>query len=627
MNFRNLPGQGKTDVLEEEKMKENQENAQNYIFNLQYPFDASLILKKRKVIKKQLKSRNISCLKKKIAILGGSTTHDVKEILELFLLWYGIEPVFYESDYARYWQEVMFDSERLAEFAPDLIYIHTTARNIVDFPAVKDSADKIDWLLEQVYQSFERMWQKIAQTYHCPVIQNNFELSCYRLLGNKDVSDIHGRVNFINRLNQQFCLYAQTHKNFYIQDIHYLASCYGVQKWADPFYWHMYKYALALPAIPELAYNLANMIKSIYGKNKKVLVLDLDNTLWGGTIGEDGSDQIEIGPETAMGQVYLAFQKYIKAYKELGVMLAVNSKNEKENAIAGLKHPGCLLKTDDFLIMKANWTSKDQNMIQIAKELNVGIDSLVFVDDNPAERHMVRMQVPEAAVPEMSIPEQYIQILDRSGFFEVTDFSEEDLKRNDMYQENVARQKQEAAFDNYKDYLYSLEMKAEIKPFCSAYLPRIVQLTNKSNQFNLTTRRCSLAEMEEVVKDPDSITLYGKLEDRFGDNGVVSVLFGHVDSDRREQFHVDLCLMSCRVLKREMEYAMMDGLVKECQKREIREIIGYYYPTAKNKMVKEFYADMKFEKISESETKDTIWRLDLSQGYKQKNQVIQVMEK
>ena len=596
---------------------------------LKYPFDSDFILKRRKSIRKSLyfMCEGKPHITKRIAILGGSTTHDIKEILELFLLDSGIRPEFYESEYDQYFQEVMFDTPELLDFHPDLIYIHTSARNLHMFPTVRDSEATIETLLEQAYRPFEQIWKKIADVYHCPIIQNNFEPPFYRLLGNRDVFDQHGRVNFVNRLNDRFYFYARNHENFYINDINYLASCYGLQKWGAPFYWHMYKYALAVPAIPELAFNVANIIKSIYGKNKKAFVLDMDNTLWGRVVGDDGPDQIEIGQETSTGQLYSEFQQYIKAHKDLGIMLTIDSKNDRENALAGLRRPDSILKEDDFIVIKANWESKDRNLLQIADELNIGSDSMVFVDDNPAERHIVSSQVPETAVPEIGSPEQYIQVLDRSGFFEVTSISEDDLKRNEMYRVNVERKKQQVGFSDYREYLCSLEMKAEIQPFSPIYMSRIAQLTNKSNQFNLTTRRCTQSELEELAANPSFITLYGKLEDRFGDNGVVSVVFGHIDPKKKEQFHIDLWLMSCRVLKRDMEFAMMDELVSQCKKRGIKKLIGYYYPTAKNKMVKEFFALQGFQKVSEKEDGAAEWLLDLSISYARKNQVILVNSK
>ena len=592
---------------------------------LEYPFHAEYILKKRKSIKKTLLSEEVrQFISKRIAILGGSTTHDLKEMMELFLLNAGIRPVFYESEYNQYWQDVMFDNPELVEFAPELIFIHTSTRNIKDFPTVQDANEQVDELLEAVYQPYEQMWHKIEDTYHCSIIQNNFEQPFYRLLGNADFSNIHGRICFINRLNEKFASYARDHKNFFINDINYMASCYGLQKWADPFYWHMYKYACAVQALPELAYNVTNIIKSIYGKNQKALVLDLDNTLWGGVVGDDGADNIEIGQETSTGQLYSEFQEYIKAHKALGVLLTVNSKNDEENALAGLNRPDSVLKPEDFLVIKANWLNKDRNIIEIAQELNIGTDSLVFVDDNPAERHIVESQVPGVKVPEVEDVVRFITTLDRAGYFEVTSLSEDDLKRNEMYQANAARKKQEASYTDYTEYLRSLDMHAEIKPFSPLYMARIAQLTNKSNQFNLTTKRCSQADIEGFAADPAYITLYGKLEDKFGDNGVVSVVFGHHDEEDITLFHIDLWLMSCRVLKRDMEFAMMDELIRCCREKGIRRLKGYYYKTAKNKMVKEFYQLQGFTKLLEDADENSEWEFVIPEAYENKNQVIRV---
>lgn len=594
---------------------------------LEYPFDSDYILKKRKALKKALlgeKEQNRP--KKRIAVLGGSTTHDIKEMLELFLLNAGIEPAFYESEYNQYWQDVMFDNPELISFQPDLVFIHTSTRNIAEFPKIGDSQEQISELTEAVYAPFEQMWKKISEVYRCPVIQNNFEPPCYRLLGNMDFSDPHGRVHFINGLNAKFAAYAADHRNFYINDIHYMASCYGLQKWADPLYWHMYKYACAVQAIPELAYNLANIIKSIYGKNQKAFVLDLDNTLWGGVVGDDGADNIEIGQETPMGQLYSEFQGYLKAHKDLGVLLTVDSKNDEENALAGLNRPDSVLKPEDFLVIKANWENKDRNLLEIAEELNIGADSLVFVDDNPAERHIVESRIPGVKVPEITDAAGFITTLDRAGYFEVTNLSADDLERNRMYQANAERRKQEANFANYEDYLLSLEMRAQIKPFAPLYMARIAQLTNKSNQFNLTTKRCSQSDIERIAEDASYITLYGKLEDKFGDNGVVSVVFGHCDGEDKTLFHIDLWLMSCRVLKRDMEYAMMDELVSQCEKRGIRRLKGYYYPTAKNGMVKEFYGLQGFTKTGADAEGNTEWEFVVPERYERKNKVIGVNE-
>lgn len=588
-----------------------------------YPFDSEMLLKKKKSIKKQLLEQNISFLQKKIAILGGSTTSNIKLILELFLLNYGIQPTFYESEYNQYWQDAMFENEELKQFEPDIIFIHTTNRNITQYPVLSDDSDKVTMKLEQEFEKFTAMWDKLEATYHCPIIQNNFEYPFYRLLGNKDATNIHGKTNFITRLNLKFSEYAEAHENFFINDINYQSSLFGLDKWADQFYWYMYKYALSLEAIPTLAFNVANIIKAIYGKNKKGLVLDLDNTLWGGIIGDDGVENIVLGQETAEGEAYLEFQEYLKEHKQLGIVLNVNSKNNEENALAGLDRSDSVLKKDDFIVIKANWEPKSKNMLEIANELNLGVDSLVFVDDNPAERAIINQYIKDVATPEIVSPDTYIKTLDRQGFFEVVNISKDDLNKNEMYKQNAERNKLMTQYEDYDDYLKSLNMQATIRSFIPVYMSRIAQLTNKSNQFNLTTKRYTQSEIEEVAADENYITLYGKLEDIFGDNGVVSVVIGKIEECK---LHIDLWIMSCRVLKRDMEFAMMDILVNRAKEKNIKEIIGYYYPTAKNKMVKDFYALQGFEKISEDENGNSIWKFNIEKDYKNKNKFIDVEE-
>lgn len=598
---------------------------------LEYPFDAGYLLKKSKRIKRTLLEQTaadgtpVTFLKKRIAVLGGSTTHDIIRMLELFLLNYGIEPEFYESEYAQYWQDAMFDNEELVQFHPDLIYVHTTGRNITFFPDMEDSLQGIEDKLEAQMNHFRAMWEKLENTYHCPVIQNNFEFPFYRILGNRDGYDPHGKTAFIQRLNMEFARYAAQHEHFYIYDIQYESAAFGLDRWTDPSYWHMYKYAMSMQAIPDFAFHLSHIIKAVFGKNKKAFVLDLDNTLWGGIVGDDGPENLEIGQETSMGQVYQEFQGYLKEHKKIGVLLNVDSKNEEENALAGLKHPEGILKPEDFIVIKANWLPKSQNLTEIASELNIGRDALVFVDDNPAEREIIRQHVPETAVPEMTDgdqvnPDQFIRILDKNAYFEVVTLSEDDKHRNEMYKANAMRKEQEESFGNYSDFLKSLEMEAVIREFEPVYYSRIAQLTNKSNQFNLTTKRMTQAEVEQMAQDPGYITLYGKLKDKFGDNGVVSLVIGKKNGDTLELI---LWLMSCRVLKRDMEQAMLDTLVLQSRESGIRKLHGYYYKTAKNVMVKDFYGAMGFQKLSEKDG-DSEWEYVIPETYENKNLVIDV---
>lgn len=589
--------------------------------DLEYPFDAEYILRKKKKIKRELLSQDKKYLEKRIAILGGSTTSDIKQILELFLLNYGIKPTFYESEYNQFYEDSVFGNNELDNFNPDIVFIHTSNRNIISYPEIIDTKEEVENKLNSEFARFISVWKSIAKKFGCTIIQNNFEYPIYRLLGNKDATDFHGRVNFITKLNLKFAEYAEENDNFFINDINYLSSQYGLDQWSDEFYWYMYKYALAVPAIPDLAFNVAKIIKALFGKNKKAFALDLDNTLWGGIVGDDGVENLSIGQETARSEAYFEFQEYLKAHKQLGILLNINSKNEMKNALAGLEHPEGVLRKDDFVIIKANWNPKSQNLAEIANELNIGIDSIAFIDDNPAEREIINQTFPDVDTPDIGeMPEKYIRIIDRCGFFECVNISYEDLNKVKMYKQNAERADLLNSFTNYDDYLKSLKMTARIENFIPMYMQRITQLTNKSNQFNLTTRRYTQAEIEQVAGNCEYITLYGKLSDKFGDNGVVSVVIGHKDGDT---LNIDLWIMSCRVLKRDMEYAMMDKLVDECRKTSVKTILGYYYPTAKNGMVRDFYQLQGFDKIEEDENGNTTWRLDVK-TYKNQNKFINV---
>lgn len=589
---------------------------------ISYPFDGAQLIKDKKKLKRELLADGSSRITKKIAVLGGSTTADIVKMLDIFLLDNGIQAEFYESEYARYWQDAVFENEQLDSFRPDVIFIHTTFRNIMEKVTPAMPEEECDKALEREFQRFKTMWDKLSEKYSCPVIQNNFELPFYRLMGNRDVWDKRGMTNFVSRLNLRFAEYAAGRQDLYINDINYISAAYGLEKWCSPANWYMYKYAMSTEAIPEFSFNVAAIIKSIFGKNKKAAALDLDNTLWGGVVGDDGVENLALGEETPTGQAYREFQKYLKELKDIGVMLTVCSKNDEENALAGLEHPDGILKKDDFVTIKANWENKDINIVNTAEEMNILPEAFLFLDDNPAEREIVRRSVPGAAVPEMTEVENYIRTVDRNAYFEVTAFSDDDLKRNDMYIANAKRNRAMKSFGDYTEYLLSLEMEAEICDFKPVYLQRITQLTNKSNQFNLTTKRYTQPEMEKAASDPDRIRLCGRLKDKFGDNGIVSVVIGKTASDSPDTLEIELWLMSCRVLKRDMEFAMLDQLVREAAEKGIRRLRGYYYKTAKNKMVSGLYKKFGFELVKEN-GEDTVWELEI-EGYKNKNKVIAV---
>jgi len=367
---------------------------------LKHPIDVATVLRKRRSLKRGLLEQP-NLVATRIAILGGSTTAEVKSMLEIFLLAHGIQPTFYESEYNRYSEDVMFENPELWEFKPEIVYLHTTWHNVSQFPELLEGDAEVEQRLREEVGRFEAIWEKIQAKLGAFVIQNNFDLPSLRPLGNLEGSAAYGRINFLMRLNAEFANFARTHSRFLIHDIHYLSAQVGLNAWFEPMYWYSFHTALSPTATVALAQSLAAMVKSVYGKSKKCLVLDLDNTLWGGVIGDDGVQGLVLGRDNPMGEAFQSFQRYAKQLQRRGVLLAVCSKNEPETAPLGFTHPDSILKLEDFSAFKANWNPKPDNIREIAFELNIGLDSFVFVDDNPAERALVTAQLPEVAVPEV----------------------------------------------------------------------------------------------------------------------------------------------------------------------------------------------------------------------------------
>ncbi len=412
--------------------------------------------------------------------------------------------------------------------------------------------------------------------------------------------------------------------DFFINDIQYLSALVGIDNWFSETTWYAYKYCVDTPYIATLCHSISNIIKSIFGKNKKCVVTDLDNTLWGGIIGDDGPEGIVLGSETPTGMAYSAFQAYLKQLADIGVTLCVCSKNEEKNALAGFERSDTTLKRDDFLCFKANWDPKHLNIVDIAKQINIGTDAIVFTDDNPAEREIVSSHLSGVSVPEFVSPETYVKTLDRAGFFEVTALSDDDKARTQMYKDNLQRAEMEQSFGDYTDYLKSLEQHAEIAPFDEQYAERITQLINKTNQFNLTTKRYTASEVKAVMSDSGYITIYGRLVDKFGDNGIVTAIIAKVTGDTAD---IELWIMSCRTFKRHLEYAMFDALIEHCNKLGIKKITGHFYPTAKNLLVCDFYDKIGFGKVQEEENGNLHFEFTSLSDYNNLNEVIKINKK
>ncbi len=591
---------------------------------LNFPFDGKDIIRRRLALRKQLLADGCVRVKKRIAVLGGSTTNHIVSALELFLLNFGIEPEFYLSEYNKFYEDAVFGNPELDSFDPDVIYIHTTSRNLTMLPeSPAETAETVEQKLNDQFAYFKQVWDSLKQHFSCPVIQNNFELPLFRRTGSYDGWSTAGHAAFIQRMNVMLSDYARNTRGLYIHDINYLSAVCGLANWHDAEAWYLYKYAMSTNVIPDFAYSLACIIKSIYGKNHKVIDLDLDNTLWGGVIGDDGQEGIEIGQETAVGQAFSEFQSFIKGYKDYGVLLAVCSKNDEENALLGLNHPCGVLKPTDFVSIKANWEPKDRNIAETAADLSLGLDSFVFIDDNPAECAIIEGQLPMVQTINLSTVHEAMYKLTRSGFFEVTAVSDDDMHRSEMYAANAQRAAQLRSFESYEDYLLSLDMHAVICGFEPVYIQRITQLTNKSNQFNLTTRRYNEDEIQKVSTSPDHICICGRLLDKFGDNGIVSVVIGRC---RNRELDIELWLMSCRVLKRDMELAMLDELVRRAKDKGITRLNGFYYKTHKNSMVAERYSSFGFTLDKKLDNGDSEWHLDI-EGYENKNKVIKIRDK
>lgn len=578
------------------------------------------LLQKRKSLRRQLLEFAHSPVR--IAVLGGVTTNEVVDLLELLLLAEGFLPTFLQSEYNRYYEEAVLQPEQIQAFQPDIVYVHTHWKNVQHLPPLDASESEFKDLISTEVDRFRSIWNSIQEVIGCQVIQNNFEHPPTRILGSLDSVSYGGPSRFILELNREFAKVAQGRRGLIIHDLNALAATMGLAQWVDWRRWYSYKILTTPEASLAIAKSLAALIGAIFGKAKKCLILDLDNTLWGGVIGDDGVNGIQIGNETAVAEAYTAFQTYCLALRRRGILLAVCSKNDPDVARSGFAHPDTVLTFEDFAVFKANWEPKDRNIQAIALELNLGLDSFVFVDDNPAERAMVSAQLPAVTVPDIgSEVALYPAILEGEHFFEIVSLSREDLQRTESYTANAVRTTLKAKFASYDEYLDSLQMFAEIASLRPVYLERVTQLINKTNQFNLTTRRYTYAQVEEIASHVNYIAVYGRLSDVFGDNGLITVVIGRRDG---AELHIDLWIMSCRVLKRGMELAMLDCLVERAKNDSLERIVGYYSRTAKNAMVEDHYHKLGFTLESRSEDGSaSVWTLPVA-GYSAQNNHIQI---
>jgi FkbH-like protein len=395
-------------------------------------------------------------------------------------------------------------------------------------------------------------------------------------------------------------------------DVAGAAEAVGLGNWHCPRQWNLAKLPFSQEYLPLYAESVCRVLAALRGTARRCLVLDLDNTLWGGVIGDDGLNGIQIAQGDAAGEAYLNLQRYALSLRERGVVLAVSSKNEDETArLPFQQHPEMILREEHFAVFQANWNDKPANIRAIADELALGLESLVFVDDNPFERELVRRSLPEVAVPEMpDDPALYARTLAAAGYFESVAFSEEDRLRAGFYEGNARRAALQKQTTDLDAYLASLKMEIVFQPFNDIGRARVTQLINKSNQFNLTTKRYTEADVARMETDPEYFTLQVRLSDVFGDNGMISVVVCREIPGSRWQ--IDLWLMSCRVLGRRVENMVLREVLEHARLGGIRKLVGIYLPTHRNKLVERHYANLGFSLREERDDGSSTWELDVA---------------
>lgn len=544
--------------------------------------------------------------KSRVALVGTFTTKLIRPLLELAAFRDGVDAEIYEAEYGVLHQEVLDRSSGLHAFKPDLVILATHWRdaNLADVSGDPDAA------VRAAVAPLTELWNILRKELKAHVIQHNFDVPLVDSAGHLGAALPGGRSRLLRRANQ--ALVEAAGSGVSILDFDTVAAEFGKDRWSDPGLWHRAKQHPAPAAIPLLVDHYQMHVRAVLGLSRKVLVLDLDNVVWGGIVGEDGVDGIRLGMTDPEGEAHLDLQRYAKELKNRGIVLAVCSKNNDADAREPFeRHPEMLLKLDDIAAFKANWQDKAANLREIARSLDLGTDSLVFLDDNPTERAWIRSRMPEVAVPEIgSDPSNYLAILQRYHLFDALALSEEDRLRAADYAANARRADLREGSESLEQFLANLQMVARVAPFENVNLPRIAQLVNKSNQFNLTTRRRTEEQLRALGRDADHVTLSFRLRDRFADNGLIGALIGRV-LRTEATLEVDTWIMSCRVLGRRIEELMIGLLMDAARSRGLDRIRGRYIPTAKNGLVKDLYSRLGFESRAGGTGGETVWEYNL----------------
>jgi FkbH-like protein len=545
---------------------------------------------RKKALARQLPRPVASAPPFRVAVVGGYSFYPLRELLELHCDVLGAPCALWVGDFDNHFAEIMDEGSALYSFKPEVVVLMPPESRCRP-GRLTNSRETQQREAEALVDSLLQLAGRINAQCGAEVILANFPLPARFDLGAFRARTLGSDWSFRKWVNLELGLRAPPCVQ--ICDLEFLGNRLGGLASRDDRGWFETKQPGSPMLQAALSRELAELIAGLRRPAKKVLVLDLDNTLWGGVVADDGLEGIELGDTSPRGEAFKAFQKAIIALKQRGVLLAVASKNDLARAEeVFLKHPEMVLRLDDFVAFKANWEPKSENIRAIAAELNLGLDSLVFADDNPAEIEIVRQFAPAVAPLALGQdPAQYVALLQDSRYFEPRSITAEDGERTRQYQADVQRRELSASVTDMDSYLASLEMEGAISEFTPVDVPRIAQLINKSNQFNLTTRRRSEAEVAALLSRPEFVTFTFRLKDKFGDHGLISVIVAEV---RGETLSIDTWLMSCRVLKRQVEDEVLNEIVRLARARNCCQVEGIYLPTPKNGMVCDLYSQLGF---------------------------------
>jgi FkbH-like protein len=546
----------------------------------------------------------------RLAILGGPTTTQLRQLIEVFLAGEGLAAEVYEADYGLFRQEILTPGSQLDTFGPQVVFLATGSRDVARRPGLDHDESTVARLAEAELQDWSNLWDTALARWNATVLQNNFEIAPGSVLGHHALRHPASWENYLERLNRLLADHAPPH--VVLHDQRGLAAEAGARHWFDPRFYLEFKMPCGPECLVGYAHSVVSLLRAAVGRSKKALVLDLDDTLWGGVVGDVGAGGIRLGQGSGEGEAFLAFQRYCKDLKQRGILLAVCSKNDEDKAREPFEtRPDMVLSLDDIACFVANWRNKADNLRTIAERLELKLDAFVFVDDNPVERAVVRRFVPEVAVPDIPAdPAEYVRSLAGHRYFETIALTREDAERARYYAENARRKDLAARACDLNSFLASLAMRMTVEPVGEANIERATQLVNKSNQFNLTTRRYTPAQVREMADSADWRTLTFSLRDNLGDNGLISVVLLRL---RHDALVIDTWVMSCRVLQRGVEEFVWNELVELARRQGCPRILGSYIPTPKNSMVAHLYPCLGFEPDG-SDGERTLWAMLLRDG-------------